>query len=80
MTYRPLSEDVVEFRRRVIDRLVVDGAAGYITEDTFTGKCPVCLGDLWFRFHGHAKRVTVECLDGCTEGEIGERLGLEECS
>ena len=76
MSRRILSEDAYRFRRAVIDALVVDGAAGYVTQDSFAGRCPHCAGDAAFRFHGHAQRVTVRCLDGCSEAEIGDKLDL----
>jgi hypothetical protein len=75
--HRILDDEAVAFRQRVIDALVVDGAAGYITADTFTGRCPVCGEFLTFIFHGFARRVDLICMGFCTEAEVAAMLGLE---
>jgi hypothetical protein len=74
--HRMLSEDAVRFRRALIDALVVDGAPGYVTENSFGGHCPVCGEYLNFRFHGFAPRADLHCHGGCTEREVAEALGL----
>ncbi len=74
---RMLDEATVAFRRRLLNALITDGAVGYITADTFVGKCPVCGDGLILSFVGYAPRADLRCLDGCSEAEIGQVLGLE---
>ncbi len=65
-----LSEEAREFRERVIAACWVDQLGGYITEDSFIGRCPAC--GLWLavRFHGATARADLDCDAGCNEDKI----------
>lgn len=73
----PLSPAAREFRRLIIDALWDRDRFGwYVHGDLFIGTCPIREAPIAAHFHRPAPRVTVSCAGGCTEQEVGDRLGL----